>query len=417
MTLPHTFNPAPAFLPAMTAAQRLAELADLAEGSDMSLATRRLMDLCDEYDALAGLRQEAMQLRAAYNLDRGLGAAELSGERGQAYAQQVRDLLHRIRAQGPLAEIDGAAPPGAPLFLGQGLLKHFRSRGHRFSLGPIDLELKAGTITGVVGENGNGKTTLLRQVAGLLDHDEGTCTYPGSGTDPYGIRSGIAWIPQRNARWYGTILQNLRFTAAVHGLKGEANRERVEHTLHRLGLTRFRDLTWNELSSGYKLRFELARMVVWRPRLLVLDEPIANLDLQAQQLFLQDLRHLASSRRNPVAVILSSQQLHEIEAIADTIVFLKNGKVAYSGAANAFDRDRTTNVFELKADADRARLQQALSALGGVDLDDTGLLWRITTPRTIGSRDLLLAVTQAGIEVAYFRDISTSTRKLFHQDT
>jgi ABC-2 type transport system ATP-binding protein len=118
-----------------------------------------------------------------------------------------------------------------------------------------------------------------------------------------------------------------------------------------------------------------------------------------------------------VAVILSSQQLHEIEAVADTIVFLKNGQVAYSGAANAFDGDRVTNVYELKGDADRSRLLAALAPLGPVDLDDTGLVWRLTTARTVSARTVLMAVSQAGIELSYFRDISTSTRKLFHQDT
>jgi ABC-2 type transport system ATP-binding protein len=401
----------------MTAAQRLSELDDLLTGTDMSLATRRLMDLCDEYEALTDLSEEAMQLRAAYNMDRNLGAAELSGERGKAYATKVSDLVERIRMRGPLERTTTPPLQPEPVFRSNGLLKQFSSRGHRFGLGPINLELRTGSITGVVGENGNGKTTLLRQVAGLLDHDHGTLEHPGRSIDPYAIRSTIAWIPQRNARWHGTLLQNLRFTAAVHGLKGAANTRRVEHTLHRLGLTRFKDLTWSELSSGYKLRFELARMVVWRPRLLVLDEPIANLDLQAQQLFLQDLRHLASSRRHPVAVILSSQQLHEIEAVADTIVFLKNGQVAYSGAANAFDGDRVTNVYELKGDADRSRLLAALAPLGPVDLDDTGLVWRLTTARTVSARTVLMAVSQAGIELSYFRDISTSTRKLFHQDT
>ena len=400
----------------MTAVQRLSELDDLLTGTDMSLATRRLMDLCDEYEALTDLSEEAMKLRAAYNMDRNLGAAELSGERGSAYATKVSDLVERIRMRGPLERTTTPPLQPEPVFRSSGLLKQFSSRGHRFGLGPINLELRTGSITGVVGENGNGKTTLLRQVAGLLDHDSGTLDHPGRSTDPYAIRSTIAWIPQRNARWHGTLLQNLRFTAAVHGLKGAANARRVEQTLHRLGLTRFKDLTWSELSSGYKLRFELARMVVWRPRLLVLDEPIANLDLQAQQLFLQDLRHLASSRRHPVAVILSSQQLHEIEAVADTIVFLKNGQVAYSGAANAFDGDRVTNVYELKGDADRNRLLAALSPLGPVDLDDTGLLWRLTTARSVTARTVLMTVSQAGIELSYFRDISTSTRKLFHQD-
>ncbi len=158
-------------------------------------------------------------------------------------------------------------------------------------------------------------------------------------------------------------------------------------------------------------------MVVWRPRILVLDEPIANLDLQAQQLFLQDLRHLASSARHPVSIILSSQQLHEIEAIADRIVFLKNGRPMYSGTTAAFDQDRSSNVYELKGALDRARLTAAVGDANVLALDDTGLILRLTTPRAFGPRELMRALAVADIELSYFRDISTSTRKLFHQDS
>lgn len=400
----------------MTTHQRLAELAALAAGTDMSLATRRLMDVCDEHDELADLRAEAMRLRADYNMDRDLGAPELSGAKGQAFSDRARALVAVIQARTPFAE-HAEGPMTMPVLRAAGLVKRFRSGGHRFQLGPVDLQLRTGEITGLVGENGNGKTTLLRQIAGQLDHDEGALDHPGAGRDPYAIRAGIAWIPQRSTRWYGTLMQNLRFTAAVHGLKGAANEERVAYTLHRLGLTRFQHLTWSQLSSGYKLRFELAKMVVWRPRLLVLDEPIANLDLQAQQLFLQDLKHLAASRRYPVSVILSSQQLHEIEAIADNIIFLKNGRVAYSGASHAFDQDRASNVYELKGEMDRQQLLHALSGLAVHQLDDTALVWRVTTGREVTARDLLLAIAQAGLQLNYFRDISTSTRKLFHQDT
>lgn len=397
-------------------ATRIREVTALATGTDLSLATRRLMDLCDEFPAFHDLRGAAMQLRADYNMGRELGAAEMSGASGSALAERCRQLATAIGQRSVATTELDHVPAAEIVFQAQQLTKAFRSGGHHFQLGPIDLELRTGRIVGVVGENGNGKTTLLRQIAGLLDHDGGTLAHPHAGTDPYRIKQTIAWIPQRSIRWQGTLLQNLRFQAAVHGILAPANEDRVLYTLHRLGLTRFKDLTWKQLSSGYKLRFELAKMLVWRPKVLVLDEPIANLDLQAQQLFLQDLKHLAASLRDPVAVILSSQQLHEIEAVADDIIFLKNGKAVYSGAADSFDRDRNSNVFELRGVFQRAQLEQALGAGAILHIDDTGLIFRLTTPRTVGPQQVLKAIANADLEVSYFRDISTSTRKLFHQD-
>ncbi len=396
---------------------RIQELIALTSGSDVSLATRRLMDICDDHAELHDLRTEAMRLRADYNMGRELGAPELIGETGAAFVERAKAIIAVIAQRMPTIAPHPSGGAKHPVFHCTQLTKTFNSGGHKFELGPIDLELRTGEITGLVGENGNGKTTLLRQVAGLLDHSTGAKTYPSAPADPYLIRQTIAWIPQRSARWYGTLLQNLRFVAAVHGITGQANTDRVNYTLHRLGLTRFQNLTWKQLSSGYKLRFELAKMVVWRPRILVLDEPIANLDLQAQQLFLQDLKHLAASPRNPISVILSSQQLHEIEAIADNIIFLKNGKAMFSGAAASFDQDRSTNVFEIKGEFDRARLESAMGPENVLAIDDTGLILRLTTPRNVTSKEVLKALGQADLEVSYFRDISTSTRKLFHQDT
>ena len=111
------------------------------------------------------------------------------------------------------------------------------------------------------------------------------------------------------------------------------------------------------------------------------------------------------------------RDVDEIEAIADNIIFLKNGKAVYSGSTASFDQDRSSNVFEIKGELDRQRLMQALAHVQPIQIDDTGLVWRITTPREVTARDVLLGVSQAGMQVSYFRDISTSTRKLFHQDT
>lgn len=147
----------------------------------------------------------------------------------------------------------------------------------------------------------------------------------------------------------------------------------------------------------------------------MLDEPIANLDLQAQQLFLQDLRHLANSVRYPMSIILSSQQLHEIESVADNIIFLRNGKPEYNGAIKDFGSERQENVFEVAGDMDRDKLVAALKAFGP-RVEQNGLVFNVFVPRKVSIREFLRELDRAELTVHYFRDISTSTRKLFHQD-
>ncbi len=285
-----------------------------------------------------------------------------------------------------------------------------------FQLGPIDVTLQAGEITGVVGENGNGKTTLLRIIAGELQRSMGSITYPRfdykNEHDWYAIKQNIAFIPQALPKWRGYLKDNLHFAAANHGVFGKENEKMVKYIIHRLGLSKYINSKWKDISSGYKLRFELAKALVWRPKLLVLDEPLANLDINAKLLFMQDLRMLANIRKYPVTIILSSQQLHEIESVVDNIIFLKEGSTVYNGAVKDFGEKRTRNSFEVGGEFNRDQLYECLKSIEEVTISDTGQSLIIEVPVGIEGKVVLNLITKEYM-VEYFRDISKSTRKLF----
>src|SRR5204863_8033249 len=126
-------------------------------------------------------------------------------------------------------------------------------------------------------------------------------------------------VPTDLPPWYGSLRSNLHYESAIHGIRGADNEREVDYIVERLGLTNELDRRWYELSGGYKLRFALARGLVWKPALLVLDEPLANLDFIAQQVVLKDLRHLTNSLRYPLSVFVSSQHVHEIEDVSDKL--------------------------------------------------------------------------------------------------
>lgn len=230
----------------------------------------------------------------------------------------------------------------------EGISKVFSKGRNPFSLKPLNVYLKTGEITGVVGENGNGKTTLLRILAGELSIETGTLVYPALQTqtqDWYAVKNKLAFIPQRIDKWHGPLLETLKFHATIHDIKGESNEKQIDYILFRLGLDKFRDLKWSEISSGYRLRFELAKMLLWKPKLLLLDEPLANLDINAQQLFLQDLRFFSQSLKHPMGIILTSQNLHEIERVADNIIFIRQGETIYNGQRSNFAINREQKQF------------------------------------------------------------------------
>lgn len=284
-----------------------------------------------------------------------------------------------------------------------------------FSLNDISLELRTGEITGVVGENGNGKTTLLRIIAGDLAHDSGTMQYFGNNEVNVlsweNIRSRVAYIPQRIPKWYGTLKNNLIFQASIRGITGKEADLQVDELLEKLALSEYAPLKWDEISTGYRLRFQLAKMLLIHPELLVLDEPIANLDINAQGKFLSDLRTIVSEEKRKVSVILSSQQLHEIENVADSIVFLRKGEMIYSGEVGKIGEKRTDNEFEIQTSLTAAEITALFS---GAQLNLQGKTFHVRVPLEISPEKFVTAIIQKGGTIHYFRDISSSTRRLFN---
>lgn len=299
------------------------------------------------------------------------------------------------------------------LFSCSGLHKTYR-RGN-FALKDISLELRTGEITGVVGENGNGKTTLLRIIAGDLAHDKGEMSYFGNNQIGVlsweNIRSRVAYIPQRIPQWYGTLKDNLIFQASIRGIKGKQADMEVDKLLDQLALNEYSMLKWSEISTGYRLRFQLAKMLLINPELLVLDEPIANLDINAQGKFLSDLKTVVSEEKRRVSVILSSQQLHEIENVADSIVFLRKGEMIYSGEVSKIGESRKLNEFELQCNLTREELA---TLLPDIEIVAHGKTSHVKVPLEITAEKFLAVILEKGGSISYFRDISSSTRRLFN---
>lgn len=282
-----------------------------------------------------------------------------------------------------------------------------------FQLGEIDLKLKQGDVWGLVGENGNGKTTLLRILAHDLAADKGEILYLNDehNLDEYNLRSKLAYIPQRTPKWYGSLKSNLKFTAAQYGIKGEENEIYVNMMIIRFGLWNFRNHNWDELSSGYKMRFELARTFLRKPSILLLDEPLANLDVVAQQIILEDLKNMAQSLANPIGIVLSSQQLFEVEKVANKVLFLRNGVPTFLSDAN--QQDESLCYVEVDIQCEREHLNQALLHLPIKSINFNGGLYLITLDDENGFNHVLSALIQHQIEIKYARNISRSTKRLF----
>jgi ABC-2 type transport system ATP-binding protein len=153
---------------------------------------------------------------------------------------------------------------------------HKSYQKNSFALQNLSLSFAQGDITGIVGANANGKSTLVKIIVGEHLQDAGTLRFPLWEGDKttfswQKIKQNIAYVPQELPIWHGSLRENIAYEATLHGIFGQKNTDAVEYILQRLGLLDYVDASWQELSGGYKLRYALARALVWHPQLLILD--------------------------------------------------------------------------------------------------------------------------------------------------
>jgi ABC-2 type transport system ATP-binding protein len=371
---------------------RIAEIQSYLQHNDHSLAVRRILDASLD-TADMSLLKEAIGVSQAYRQYKETTLPPAFFESANNLLNTINHFTQQFTYQ------------ATPLVTAYEISKTYRSGN--FSLQPISIQVNTGDVLGVVGENGNGKTTLLRCMAGQLNLDSGILNFEQlHNPDHYDIKHHLAFIPQRIPRWYGLLKDNLHFSAAISGVTGEENTVMVDFMLERLDLTPYAHLTWNQISSGYRTRFEIARILLQKPKLLILDEPLANLDINAQQSILTDLRFMAKSVHNPMGILLSSQQLHEVEKIADTVLLIKNGSCLFRTG----EQEKTASAFvvELETTATRDALLQVLNGHG--ELQYNGGFYTITSAAW-QAQDMLSKLTAGNIPITYFRDITHSTKR------
>lgn len=376
---------------------RISEIESFLLHKDYSLAIRRMLDLAlDSGDE--ALLVKAINWSRSYRNSQNAGSREPEAgffETATAMLQALKESNNSFHFQKQgLLEVDHISKAYS---------------GSRFVLHPISVELSSGEVIGIVGENGNGKTTLLRSISGQLAIDSGSIKYHSlAEADDYNIKHHLAFIPQRIPRWYGQLKDNLHFSASISGIQGRQNEIMVDFMLERLNLTEYAHLTWNRVSSGYRTRFEIARVLLQRPKLMLLDEPLANLDILAQQTILTDLRYMAKSVKHPMGILLSSQQLHEVEKIADTVMFIKQGKCLFQTG----EKDESAkSVIEIETSAGRERLVEIFNG-HEVQIHFNGGFYTLTT-LSLSPAEMIQTIVSHQVPLSYYRDITHSTKRFF----
>ncbi len=198
----------------------------------------------------------------------------------------------------------------------------------------VSLKIGDGELFGLLGPNGAGKSTLIHCTTGLAQVTSGSIEIFGhDAISDYGkARQAVGLAPQEpNVDWFLTVAETLDYHAGYFGMPKRERHERTEELLETFSLTEKRDERTRTLSGGMKRRLILARAMMHRPRLLILDEPTAGVDVELRL----ELWHYVQRINNEgTSILLTTHYLEEAEQLCDRIAFIKGGEIVGEGTSD-----------------------------------------------------------------------------------
>jgi len=231
--------------------------------------------------------------------------------------------------------------------------------GSRLALSNVGFEVKAGEIFGLLGPNGGGKSTLFRILSTMMLPTEGRAAVAGHDVarEPAAVRRSIGVVFQTQSLDKAlTVAENLRSQGHLYGLSGPRLRDRMEQVMTRLGLADRRDDIVEKLSGGLKRRVEIAKGLLHRPVVLLMDEASTGLDPGARRELWQYVEELRS--QEGVTILLTTHILDEADR-CDRLALLHQGRIVAEGTPAHLRSRIGGDVVVLEA-ADAAALSRQI---------------------------------------------------------
>jgi len=215
------------------------------------------------------------------------------------------------------------------------------------ALEDFDLEIPAGAFFGLLGPNGAGKTTLISAVCNLLRITDGEVLVFGEPHDTLRARSWVGLAEQDiNLDRFLTVKETLEYHGGYFGMQRDEASERAEEMIDAFGLGSKRDVRAPKLSGGQRRRLLLARALMHRPRLVILDEPTAGVDFELRM----DLwRYVRMLHEGGTTILLTTHYLEEAEELCEEIALIRGGHLIARNSAEGlrehFGVTRLTDVY------------------------------------------------------------------------
>ncbi|MES9902033.1 MAG: ABC transporter ATP-binding protein [Sedimenticola sp.] len=274
----------------------------------------------------------------------------------------------------------------------------------------IDLDVQEGDFFALLGPNGAGKSTAIGIISSLVNKSSGTVTVFDHDLDrqPERVKECIGLVPQEfNFNVWEPVGEIVVNQAGYYGIPRAEGWRRAEESLRQLDLWDRRTTMARDLSGGMKRRLMIARALVHRPRLLILDEPTAGVDIEIRRSMWEFLKEL---NRQGTTIILTTHYLEEAERLCRNIAIINQGRIAEHNSMGRLLDQLHTETFVLNLKGTLAELPE----LGGYvldRLDDCTL--EVEVSRDQGINGLFDALSRNGIEVISMRNKQNRLEQLF----
>jgi ABC-2 type transport system ATP-binding protein len=243
----------------------------------------------------------------------------------------------------------------------------------------VNIIIEDGDILGVIGQSGSGKTTLLNTITGFIEPTEGEAVYYSASQEEknlnknlYKIKRHIGFTPQHNSFYHKlTVNENLWHFGRLYGIDKKMLKINIRNLLNFTQLDEHKDKLAEELSGGMQKRLDISCSLVHKPKILVLDEPTADLDPILQKEILHMLKEV---NKQGVTIVIASHQLDCIESICNKVIIVNKGKVKLDGLLDEVRKPHFKDHFTVKvhSNSEKEELIQRIRKLPIKKIVDKG---------------------------------------------
>lgn len=277
------------------------------------------------------------------------------------------------------------------------------------ALSGIDLQVAQGDFFALLGPNGAGKSTTIGVISSLINKSAGTVKVFGFDidTDLESAKSHLGLVPQEfNFNQFETVLQIVVNQAGYYGVPKKLALQRAHTYLGQLGLWDKRHASARELSGGMKRRLMIARALMHQPKLLILDEPTAGVDIELRRSMWEFLRKI---NQQGVTIILTTHYLEEAEMLCRNVAIIDKGSIIENTSIKALlaKMGKETFIFDLSANTKTLQLTE----FNWRQLDDNSI--EVDVDKAQGLNGIFTQLTTQGLQVLSMRNKTNRLEELF----